>query len=63
MGTHLTLQLVNRSIMHPRGIIVDIFVKVVRFILLVNYVILDKDEDAEWYVLESAYFTYHLHYS
>lgn len=47
MGTHLTLQLVNRSIRHPRGILVDIFVKVVRFILLVNYVILDKDEDVE----------------
>ena len=43
----MTLQLVDRSTRHPRGIIEDILVKVDRFIFPINFVLLDVDEDAE----------------
>ncbi|XP_039130876.1 uncharacterized protein LOC120267262 [Dioscorea cayenensis subsp. rotundata] len=45
--TRMTLQLANDSIRHPRGIIEDVMVKVDKFIFLVDFVILDVDEDVK----------------
>ncbi|KAL8103781.1 hypothetical protein AgCh_028106 [Apium graveolens] len=41
----MTLQLVDRSITYPRGIVEDVLVKVEKIIFLVNFVILDFEED------------------
>lgn len=43
----IMLQLLNRSILHPRRIIEDIIVKVDKFIFWVNFAILDLDEKVE----------------
>ena len=43
--TIVTLQLAYRSLMHPRGIIEDVLVKVEKFILLVDIIVLDMEED------------------
>ncbi|XP_039146832.1 uncharacterized protein LOC120284087 [Dioscorea cayenensis subsp. rotundata] len=45
--TTITLQLVDRSIRQPRGIIEDVFVKVDKFIFPVDIVILDVDDKVE----------------
>ncbi|XP_039135556.1 uncharacterized protein LOC120272975 [Dioscorea cayenensis subsp. rotundata] len=45
--TRMTLQLADRSIRHPTRIIEDVLVKVDKFIFLVDFVILDLDEDVE----------------
>ena len=44
-STKISLQLANRSYQHPRGIIENVLVKVGKFILPVNFVILDMEED------------------
>src|SRR3954467_12829769 len=41
----MTLQLADRSIIHPRGIVEDVLVKVDKFIYLVDLVVLDMAED------------------
>ena len=45
--TTLTLQLVDRSLTHPRGIIKDVLVKVDKFIFPADFIILDMQEDKE----------------
>ncbi|XP_022897557.1 uncharacterized protein LOC111411238 [Olea europaea var. sylvestris] len=43
--TTLTLQLADRSITYPKGIIEDVLVKVDKFIFPVDFVVLDMEED------------------
>ena len=45
--TTVTLQLVDRSLTHPRGIIEDVLVKVDKFIFPTYFIILDMQEDKE----------------
>jgi len=45
--TRMTLQLVDRYIKHPYGIIEDMIVKVDKFLFLVDFVVMDMEEDAE----------------
>ncbi|XP_027362486.1 uncharacterized protein LOC113870087 [Abrus precatorius] len=45
--TRMSIQLADRSIKYPRGIIEDVLVKVDKFIFLVDFVILDMDEDID----------------
>jgi hypothetical protein len=42
--TSVTLQLANRSIKRPRGILEDVLVKVGEFILSTNFIVLDMEE-------------------
>lgn len=44
---HKTLQLADRSLKHPRGIIKDCLVKVGKFIFPTDFIILDKEEVSE----------------
>ena len=43
----VNLQLTHRSLTHPYGMIVDVLVKVDKFIFLVDFIILDMEEDKE----------------
>ena len=43
--TRMSIQLADRSIKYPRGIIEDVLVKIDKFIFPVDFVILDMDED------------------
>ena len=43
--TTITLKLANRSLKHPRWVIKDVLVKVEKFILLVDFIVLDIEED------------------
>ena len=45
--TTITLQLVDRSLKHPRGVIEDVLVKVGKFIFLADFIVLDMEEDKE----------------
>ena len=45
--TTITLQLANRSIKYPRGIVEDVLVKINKFIFFVDFIILDMEEDIE----------------
>ena len=45
--TTVTLQLEDRSLTHPRGIIEDVLVKVDKFIFPADFIILDMREDKE----------------
>ena len=45
--TTVTLQLEDRSMKHPRGIIEDVLVKVAKFIFLADFIVLDIEEDKE----------------
>ena len=45
--TIVTLQLEDRSLTHPRGIIEDVLVKVDKFNFLEYFIILDMEEDKE----------------
>ncbi|XP_038887219.1 uncharacterized protein LOC120077408 [Benincasa hispida] len=45
--TTITLQLANRSIMHPEGKIEDVLLQVDKFIFLVDFIILDYEADRE----------------
>ncbi|KAK5838916.1 hypothetical protein PVK06_007663 [Gossypium arboreum] len=45
--TRMSIQLVDRSVKYPRGIIEDVLVKVDKFILPVDFVVLDMDEDVK----------------
>ena len=44
-STTISLQLADRSYQHPRGIIENVLVKVGKFVLPVDFVILDMEED------------------
>ena len=43
--TTITLQLADRSIKYPRGIVEDVLVKVNKFIFPVDFIVLDMEED------------------
>ncbi|XP_017423651.1 uncharacterized protein LOC108332864 [Vigna angularis] len=43
--TRMTLQLADRSVKYPYGVIEDVLVKVDKFTFLVDFVILDMEED------------------
>ncbi|XP_075504480.1 uncharacterized protein LOC142541916 [Primulina tabacum] len=45
--TTISLQLADRSIKYPRGVIGDVLVKVDKFIFSVDFVVLDMEEDRE----------------
>ena len=45
--TTISLQLANRSIKYPRGVIEDVLVKVDKFIFPNDFIVLDMDEDEE----------------
>lgn len=45
--TKMTIQLADRSIRHPRGVVEDVLVKVDKFIFLADFIILDVDEEVE----------------
>ena len=45
--TTITLQLADRSLKHPRGVIEDVLVKVDKFIFPANFIVLDMEEDKE----------------
>ena len=45
--TTITLQLVDRSLTHPQGIIEDVLVKVDKFIFPIDFIVLDMEEDKE----------------
>jgi len=47
MPTHMTLQLADRSIIRPYGVVEDVLVKVQHFTFLVDFVIMDIEEDME----------------
>ncbi|KAK5842248.1 hypothetical protein PVK06_004584 [Gossypium arboreum] len=45
--TRMSIQLADRSVKYPRGIIEDILVKVDKLIFPIDFVVLDMDEDVE----------------
>ena len=45
--TTISLQLANRSITHPRGVIKDVLVKVNKFIFSINFIMINMEEDEE----------------
>ncbi|KAG8490544.1 hypothetical protein CXB51_013684 [Gossypium anomalum] len=45
--TRMSIQLADRSVKYPRGIIEDVLVKVDKFIFPVNFIVLDMDEGVE----------------
>ena len=45
--TIVTLQLADRSLKHPRGVIEDVLVKVDKFIFPTDFIVLDMKEDQE----------------
>ena len=45
--TTVTLQLADRSLKHPRGMIEDVLVKVDKFIFPEDFIVLDMEEDKE----------------
>ena len=45
-STRMSIQLADRSVKYPKGID-DVLVKIDKFIFLVDFVILDMDEDVE----------------
>ena len=45
--TTVTLQLADKSLKHPRGVIEDVLVKVDKFIFPADFIVLDMEEDKE----------------
>src|SRR5262249_15083780 len=45
--TRMSIQLADRSVRYPRGIIEDILVKVDKFIFPIDFVIMEMEEDFE----------------
>ncbi|XP_010244115.1 PREDICTED: uncharacterized protein LOC104588021 [Nelumbo nucifera] len=45
--TRVALQLADKSIKHPRGIIEDVLVKVDKFIFPMDFIVLDMEEDVD----------------
>ena len=43
----VTLQLADRSLKHPRGVIEDVLVKVYKFIFPTDFIVLDMEKDKE----------------
>ena len=51
--TIVMLQLVDRSLKHPRGIIEDVLVKVDKFIFTADFIVLDMEEEKEVLIILS----------
>ena len=49
--TTVTLQLADRSLKHPRGVIEDVLVKVNKFIFPTDFIVLDIEEDKEIHII------------
>ena len=49
--TTITLQLADRSIKYPWGIVEDVLVKVNKFIFLIDFIVLDMEEDYEVHLI------------
>ncbi|KAK5836085.1 hypothetical protein PVK06_011834 [Gossypium arboreum] len=45
--TRMSIQLADRSVKYPRGIIEDVLVKLDKFIFPVDFIVLDMDKDVE----------------
>ena len=45
--TKVTLQLVDRSLKHPRVVIEDVLVKAAKFMFPTDFIVLDMEEDKE----------------
>ncbi|GJS98061.1 DNA-directed DNA polymerase [Tanacetum coccineum] len=45
-ATRMSLELADRSIQYPRGIIENVLIKVDKFVLLIDFIILDMPEDS-----------------
>ena len=45
--TMVSLQLAERSIKHPKGVLENVLVKVDKFIFPVDFIVLDMEEDRE----------------
>ncbi|GJZ33127.1 reverse transcriptase domain-containing protein [Tanacetum coccineum] len=45
-ATRISLELADRSIQYPRGIIENVLIKVDKFVLLIDFIILDMPEDS-----------------
>ncbi|XP_019438992.1 PREDICTED: uncharacterized protein LOC109344674 [Lupinus angustifolius] len=45
--TRMSLQLANRSIKYPEGVVEHVMVKVDRFLILVDFIVIDVSEDVE----------------
>ncbi|PKI42333.1 hypothetical protein CRG98_037278 [Punica granatum] len=45
--THITLQLADKSIKYPKGIVKNVLVKVEKFIFPVDFIVLEMEEDRE----------------
>ena len=45
--TTISLQLVDRTIKHPRGLLEDMLIKVGKLIILVDFIVLDMEEDQD----------------
>ncbi|KAL0368338.1 UNVERIFIED_CONTAM: hypothetical protein Scaly_1052700 [Sesamum calycinum] len=47
----ITLQLADRSIKYPRGVVEDVLVKVGKFIIPIDFIVLDMEEDINMLLL------------
>ena len=45
--TTIALQMADRSIAHPWGVIEDVFIKVDKFIYSIDFVVLDMENDSK----------------
>ena len=45
--TAMTLQMADRTLVHPEGILEDVFIKVGKFIFLLDFVVIDIKEDKQ----------------
>ena len=45
--TAMTLQMVDRTLTHPKGILEDVLIKVGKFIFLMDFVVIDIEEDKQ----------------
>ena len=45
--TNMTLQMADRTMTHPEGVLEDVLIKVGKFIFPVDFVIMDMEEDTE----------------
>ncbi|XP_010256221.1 PREDICTED: uncharacterized protein LOC104596664 [Nelumbo nucifera] len=54
--TIVSLQLADRSIKHPRGVVEDVLVKVDKFILHVDFIVLDMEEDYDMPLILGRHF-------
>lgn len=46
-ATTVSLQLADRSIKHPRGVVEDVLVKIDKFIFPADFIVLDMEEDGD----------------